>query len=391
MSNYRNDVGGLPPGANETYYNILIKNNNVATGISAPAIPITFQETRSNPYINPANDYYMSVIAFEVDTQAVPVFICDAVPGSTDKQATPYAVTIQSGSSTLPSPTTVIWVPEDSTAVSPPVPVPDNYDNYEYYYSYTFNHFLNLVNTAIATAYSTAGGSVKAPFLQLVNGQVSLVANKAEFESASTSPVIPTPTFTLYFNTILFNLFSSLNAKKIYIVNKPAANYQIFFYAYPDNSNVKPVYQNLSTVPPSNPYNAIFNDCEYSPFPFWNPVDSIVFQTQQLTIVPELIAKPVAYGPNNLENVGTNADSYYVLTDFASPLLTGTEYKPNISYLPKAEFRLAELYGEGALNSIYINVSWKDKFGLLHPLLLEVGGTAYIKIMFRKKTYYTTK
>jgi hypothetical protein len=110
-----------------------------------------------------------------------------------------------------------------------------------------------------------------------------------------------------------------------------------------------------------------------------------------LTIVPELIAKPVAYGPNNLENVGTNAESYYVLTDFATPLLTGTEYKPSISYVPQAEFRLAELYGEGALNSIYINVYWKDKFGILHPLLLEVGGTAYIKIMFRKKTYYTTK
>jgi len=391
MSNYRNDVGGLPPGANETYYNILIKNNNVATGISAPAIPITFQETRSNPYINPANDYYMSVIAFEVDTQAVPVFICDAVPGSNDRTATPYAVTIQSGSSTLPNPTTVIWVPEDSTTVLPPLPVPDNYDNYEYYFSYTFNHFLILVNTAIATAYTTAGGLNKPPFLQLVNGQVSLVASLSEFQSASVAPVIPTPPFTLYFNTILFNLFSSLNAKIVSIVNKPAANYQMFFYAYPDLSNVKPVQTDLSTVPPSVSYDAIYNNCEYSPFPFWNPVDTIVFQTQQLTIVPELIAKPVAYGPNNRENIGTNAESYYVLTDFATPLVSGTEYKPGISYVPQAEFRLAELYGEGALNSININVSWKDKFGLLHPLLLEVGGTAYIKIMFRKKTYYSTK
>ena len=378
----RTDVGGLPPSPNELYYNILIKNNNVATGISSPAIPINFQETRSNPYINPANDYYMSVVSFEVDTQAIPAFICDAVPGSNSVAQTIYAVSVQAGTAT-PVTVYISWTPEDSTAAQPPTPVPTDYNAYPYYYMYTFQHLFDLINAAISSAYGLATGTGKPPFLVLSNNQVSLVASVAEFATTSSPSA-----FTLYFNTPLFNLFSSLDAQNVYIPANLAANYKMVFYAYPDNSNVLPVYTNLSTTPPSVPYNAIYNNCEYSPFPYWNPVDSIVFQTQQLTVVPELIAKPVTYGPDDQQNVGVNADTYYVLADYSSPLLIGTEYKPSISYVPLAEFRLAELYGEEELNSISINVSWKDKFGVLYPLLLEVGGTAYIKIMFRKKTFY---
>jgi len=382
----QNEVGGLPPNPNELYYNILIKNNNVgsvSSNFSAPAIPVVFQESRSNPYINPANEYYMSVVSFEIDTQSIPVFICDAIPGSLNRTDTPYAITVQAGSSALPPATFVVWDPEDVTAPLPPVPVPNDYDNYAYYYSYTFQHFITRINLAIGVAYTAAGGTAEQPFLVLNDNQVSLVASVSEFSSVGSPPA-----FTLYFNTTLFYLFSSLTAQNVYDPLNLEANFKMTFYAYPDNSNVKPINRDLSTVPPSNPYDAIFNNCEYSPFPYWNPVDSIVFQTQQLTIVPELIAKPVLYGPNNQENIGTNADTYYVLTDYSTPLINGTEYKPSISYVPLAEFRLAELYGEGALNSIYIEVYWKDKFGVLHPLLLEVGGTAYIKIMFRKKTFY---
>jgi len=382
----RNQVGGLPPSPNELYYNILIKNNNVgsvSSNFSAPAVPVVFQETRSNPYINPANEYYMSVVSFEIDTQAVPIFICDAIPGSLNLTDTPYAVTVQAGNSAIPASTFVVWNPEDTTTTPPPTPVPNDYDNYPYYYSYTFQHFIQLVNNAIFLACQAVGGVTHTPFISFNNNKISLVANVAEFSSVGTPPA-----FTLYFNSTLFNLFSSLTAQNVYDPLNLEANHKMIFYAYPDLSNVKPIYTNLATVPPSNPYDAIYNDCEYSPLPYWNPVDSIVFQTQQLTIVPELIAKPVSYGTNNQENVGVNADSYYVLTDYSVPLINGTEYKPSISYVPQAEYRLAELYGEGPLNSIFIEVFWKDKFGSLHPLLLEVGGTAYIKIMFRKKTFY---
>jgi 26S proteasome regulatory subunit N7 len=65
-------------------------------------------------------------------------------------------------------------------------------------------------------------------------------------------------------------------------------------------------------IPYLKEFSEIFNNCEYSPFPYWNPVDSIIFQTQQLTIVPELIAKPVLYGPNNQENIGLSGFAHLI-------------------------------------------------------------------------------
>jgi hypothetical protein len=376
----RDDVGGLPPDATETYYTIQFKNNitgfdlNGTPSAAAPSVPIVFQETRSNPYVNPAGDYYMSVISFEVDTESVPVFICDAFVGGTNRNETLYYVTYNNTS------VNITWTPEDKTAPLPPIPVPADYDNYAYYYGYTFQHFINLVNIAIASA---VGMSATPPFLVLENNQLSLVGKESEWKPGTGN--------TLYFNTELYNLFSSLPAEKVFPNDiKFAKQYKMLFLPYPSGVNVKNVYTTLG-FPLANPYLAIFSDAEFSPFPFWNPVDSIVFTTQQLTVVPELFAKPVSLGPGDTQNVGTNADSYYILADYTTDLKSGTEYKPNISYQPNAEFRLVDLYGEQPLNSLQINMFWKDKFGILHPLFLEAGGTAYIKILFRKKTFYENK
>jgi len=376
----RNDVGGLPPDPTELFYTILIKNNNI-NDTNQAGVPLRFQETRSNPYLNNAADYYMSVVAYEVDSQSLPVFICEAIPGnSINVNRTPYYITVSDNNGNI-SKDSIFWIPEDQTVPVPPLPVPADYSNYPYYYAYTFQHFLNLVNQSIISAYTGIGGTSNAPFLILRDNQISLVASVAEFETSN-------PTYYLNFNTELFELFSSLTA--IQPANPPALNmdYQLQFIAYPDNSNVDTVYTNFSTVPPSVGYQAVFNNCEYSPLPFWNPIDSIVFTTQQLTVVPELIAQPTLYGTNNSQYILTNADTYYVLADYAANLITGTEYKSTIAYEPTSEFHLVDLYGEQQLNSISIDVFWKDKFGILHQMFLEVGGTAYIKILFRKKAFY---
>jgi hypothetical protein len=129
------------------------------------------------------------------------------------------------------------------------------------------------------------------------------------------------------------------------------------------------------------------NVSEYSPLPYWNPIDKVVFTTAQLPVVPQLIAAASNYYTST-QNSGTNADVSYILCDFSAQLSTGTEYKPNITYIPPAEYVLNELYGDVPLSSISIYVFWKDKFGDLHPFLLEAGGTALLKIMFRKKDFY---
>jgi hypothetical protein len=379
----RENVGGMPPDASQLYYTIQLKNNNTGYDSSGnltstvPAVPITFQETRSNPYLGKADDYYMSVMSFDIDTEALPVFICEPIVGYVSQTATPYVISFYDGLSWFTQ--TITWVPQDITAPVPPSPVPSNYNDYPYYYAYTYDHFINLVNITLANLASNVGFTTN-PFITLKDGQVALNIADAD---------IPAGGSALFFNRELYYLFSSFSAIQIGnpLGGQLNAEFQLCINRNPTANNATKIFTDPTQTPPTTHYNATQLQAEYSPFPFWNPVDSIVFTVQQLTTVPELIAKPFSLG-NDTSNIGTNADAYYILTDFATPLQTGDEYHPNISYEPQAEFRLTELYGEEQLSSLNFSLFWKDKFGALHPLTLEPGGTAYIKILFRKKTFY---
>jgi hypothetical protein len=387
----RKDVGGLAPDASELYYTILINNNNVdASSNASGPIPLKFNETRSNPYVGCAGDYFMSVISYQLDTIDVPLFIWDAVPGAKTTPAlgkSSYWVTIVDENTGTAYQVNASWIPQDKTAPFPPVPIPNNYNNYPFYYAYTYDHVIGLFNTAISSAYSNAGGTSYAPFIVLDSNtrSVSIVGSQSEFQT-------PSPAYSLYFNTELYSLFSSTTAVRTNEASIKTTygyynmDYQIQFTLNPDGSNLKTVYTDFTSVPPSGGYNAVYNDSEYSPFPYWNPVESIVFTAQQLTLVPELIMEPTNYG--EASNTNSNTDTNYILAEYATPLKTGAEYQPNIFYQPTSEFKLVELYGEEALNSLSIQVFWKDTFGSLHQLLLEPGGQAYIKLLFRKKSYY---
>jgi hypothetical protein len=49
-------------------------------------------------------------------------------------------------------------------------------------------------------------------------------------------------------------------------------------------------------------------------------------------------------------------------------------------------YRLIDLSGHQAQNTMQISVFWSDVYNNLHPLNLCSGGNASIKMMFRKKS-----
>ena len=376
MSSWRDDVAGVPK-ASDLYYNILVKNNN--TGFdrngnptnSINEVPVTFVETRSAPYLNRPKDYFMSVIAFQLDTQALPIFIPEMIVGSTSNE-TSYKISSLNADNTVYGTKIVAWEPQDITSPAPSDgKVPSLYTNFPYYYSYSYNWMLYLLNKSFALA-----NPLSYPVFTYSNGQIILTAPKAYLTDNSGNCINTDGTpnasgYKLFFNTELYYLFSSLSGIKqkepFGTAKLYNTNYQLLFVQNPSGNNTSG--DNIQSY------------CEYSPLPFWNPIDSIVFTVGQLTVAPELIS-------GNTNNTTNNTNSYYILVDYASPILSGTEYKPNISYNVNSEFRLSDLYGSDPINSIQLNVLWKDKNGLLHPFLLESGGTAFIKLMFRKKEFY---
>jgi hypothetical protein len=400
----------------QKYYNILVKNNN--TGYDKDgnpttekgAVELTFEQTRTIPYLYNPRDFFMSIVAFEMDTQSVPVFIADPIVGQTDVNKLVYTITMEyspdaSGNHTVVQ-QNVTWFPEDQSATVPTGNVPDAYNMDPYYYAYTYQHLINVINATLQDMWTTlgspfSGSNESSIFLTLENNMVSLYANRFLFQTDSTGlPISATggsnnKYIKLYFNSELFNLFSAFEAIKqpqpLQFLTPSASllntNYQLLFPRDTSCKNSKYINTVFTTIPPSNADSMVINHSEYSPLPYWNPIDKIVFTTAQLPVVPQLIAASSNYY-SGTQNSSTNADVQYILCDFTAQLKTGTEYKPNISYVPPAEYVLSELYSDKELYSISIFVNWKDKFGDLHPFYLEPGGTALLKIMFRKKEFY---
>ena len=111
-----------------------------------------------------------------------------------------------------------------------------------------------------------------------------------------------------------------------------------------------------------------------------------------MPICSELTGIPVVYGTGAVNfNQGDNANFVSILTDIEVPLIRGDEFKPQIFYEPKAEYRLIDLQSNNPVNSIEINVFWRDQFGNLHQFYLDTGCNATLKIMFRKKEFNTPK
>jgi len=100
----------------------------------------------------------------------------------------------------------------------------------------------------------------------------------------------------------------------------------------------------------------------------------------------------------NLINPSTSSNIYAqqgitkVLTDFSIPFTSGVEATNQyIYYTPTSEYRLIDLIGSNNLNQLTISVSWRDKYGVLHPMTLDAGANASLLIMLRKKKFNNIK
>jgi len=411
-------IGGITD-SELIYYNITMKNNNTGYNKNGTAdgndtaIIVDFNEARSQPYINCASDYYMSVIRFNIDTPEIPILIVQPYQKWTQINKLVYQIAIQTGGTDYKVggviwKRNIDWVPEDSSAVAPVGSVPVNYTDYPYYYCYTPEYFINLVNKTIALLFTDAGLTQKPPFISIVDGYLYWSIDHATVAIAR----------GLYLNTSLYNLFSQFQAIRLPEPFIPASNVDTYGLNYflvfsDDNSGYYDykVYTNLTTTPITSPYTASSGTSQCSPFATWNPVDSIIFTTSLLPVVPELVAAPAIYGqpysdpyvsvqkpeiivdpitfnttlvyPQSHPN---NSDVLSVLTDYAADIKGyNNPYAAAIYYEPISEFKLTDLYDEKPINQLQISVYWKDKFGLKHPMKLCSGGTASIKIMFRKK------
>ena len=141
--------------------------NNDYNAISKPQL--RFEETRNTPFLpGDSADYFCSIVRFNIQTgNTLPVLIPRIQTGQSDVNKTIYQVVIMhdflGDEDTLLDTfgfANVMYDPEDQTAPTPAPPTTSQDLSSTYYNVYNYQHFIQLVNTAIQTAWDNLKGNL---------------------------------------------------------------------------------------------------------------------------------------------------------------------------------------------------------------------------------------
>lgn len=373
------------------YYDI-VSTNFQSTTTEEPFL--RFNETRTNPVIPNAGDYYLSIVRFSLDTYNLPNFICEIQPNQANIDLSIYSVTLEYddgvGGITPSTQEFINWIPQNRNER---LPIPPNQTSSgfqefsEYYYAYHFQYFLALVNVAFQNALTslianTGGGAspinlANAPIItwDVTSSKAIIQAETQFYENSNLAKI------RIYCNPPLFALFNSFVALDFGTgpIVSLGRNYQ---FVIEDFTGVNTILL-PTNAPPANQriYTQIFQ--EFSTIDTWTPVSSIVFTSNTMPIISNQLSAPLLFNNGQTSSgLGNNSNFAQIITD----LVTNQQvFKPNILYSPSAEYRRIDMTGNLPLSNIDINVYWRNKIGQLVPFTLASGASASIKFLFERK------
>jgi hypothetical protein len=437
------------------YLNLDVINNNTNDLSPATRDPtLRFNETRDAAIIKNASRYQFSIVRFTMNGPNfdLPLLIPTIKIGQPNPNLTEYEMAISYtqqfqttdvGVITInatPAVSSLIYVPETQNAALAPTPQPPLVKQdlggglSRYYWIYTYQHMVDLVNTTFQTAHAatfaafqaawTASGTADAfPYANIAaweavvggaptmvynvdDGLFSIYAPSLSFTNnnglqvPATAPVAPAlnaPVRRLFFDsnmTGLFNNFSNTYwgglSGDAFAGAVPTPNGYINEILFPNKA-----FQNLvqlgTPVPAAlqGPFWVATQDFE-STSSLWSPVGAITFVTTLLPIRTEATGAPLFLGTGNLGYSSAAIQNAFapILTDISLDL-TGDgsdQYRRMIFYAPSAEYRMASLTPSNqAINSIDISVFWKNRLtGELFPIQLFNLSSVSVKCMFRR-------
>ena len=390
------------------YLDLNVRNDDMDTVSSPP--PLNFDETRLHPFLNgDASDYFCTIARFTLDTSnSIPVFIPEMDTSQTNPNNTIYSISflrvVDTSGNPINAPETspvnlitarVIYEPSDKT-ISPPS-FPDKvYDpSSMYYHVHSYQRFVDMINTTFQTLFNNivqiGGDHYSPPFMEWDNNSytASIHVDPWYFDTTPSNQFLGSSGFSgsnvkyeMYFNTRLYQLFNTLPATFKNATGN--LNYRMDIFAKPNNTTRLPVNDANG-----NQLYLIQMSQEISTISNMSPLDSIVFTSTSLPIHASLSSSPKIISSTNRTTSGNGLPNITnVLTDFQIALSAANHYKPVISYVPQGEYRLVDMYGNKDLTRIDLQVFWKDKKGVLHPMLLYPGCSASVKFLFRLKRFY---
>lgn len=342
---------------------------------------LRFSDTRDEAVINSCADYEMSVVRFEIDSYQLPVINFQVKKGSSDLNRGAYAVYLEFDDGLgapylISSETPLFWTSQSQNTTVPPPPIDNPFQLQlftDYYYCYSYQYFIELLNTALDVAMTELKGlvpaiaGVEAPFLAWDTDSQSAIiyARESHFDSDVF------PKVNIYFNRPLYSFFSTFN-------------YINFPQRYPNLHKIELSRfngANVTTLPAFGVDQLIFSKQETSTIGNMSPVSSIVFTSSSLPIVPNDLSTPQIYLDGEFLQLGnTYSNNENIITDLSN----NEGYRPNLIYTPSVFRFVSLLNNTSPIKNIDISVFWRNYLGQLEPMILPAGASSSIKILFRK-------
>lgn len=361
-----------------------------ANNINSLPVPVQFTQTRNLPFLQKPEDYYLSVIRFQIDAQILPVINPFIQFNQANKNLTIYSTTLSWTNPIAPfqqvnQQTYVVWIPQDNSSPIPQSPnaTEDGFQDNStgYYYAYNYSYFIQLCNNCFTTCFNALNAQVVGLGLVLPTTHAPVLTWNVDKNIAVLNADIlgygtTASNINIYFNLPMYQLFNSIPAYLDSNVSTIGKNYRIDTNSF-GASTVIPFPFYLPT------YNVLQIFQEQSSISLWSPISSIVFTSNTLPINSTNICNPTVFlnGITTNEN-GNNGNVQQIITDFQA---VDNIFKNNILYIPSAQYRYIDLMGTTPLYTIDINVFWKNKVGTLIPFRLVAGASASIKILFERK------
>ena len=392
------------------YLDIDITNNNIGTDTSP--VPVNFTDVRSTAYLSKASDYFLSVVRWSIGSNlpiAIPQIQLPQTALNQNTAVYSFTMVYHTVMDSVDTPSSPIqeflqFTPQNTYLQYPtayPQNPPDILSN-QYFYCDSVAHVVDMINITLNSCFNQLAllnpmALSQSPYFVYDEdtGKLTYYGASDFISPTPITPMVNGHYVQVYMNGSMNNWLNSLPSFNTGYKAPSGKNYLINFKQLPSQQNI--LASPVIGVDGATYYYYSLTQ-EYSSIPAMSPITSLVFTSSLIPIEPTNVSAPIIYGANNILPVNSgvsggllpdsnNANLASILTDFEVPLVIGNEYRSILYYNPTAEFRLFDLISNCPLQKISINVFWKDKIGNLHPMTLNSGQSATMKILMRKKEF----
>lgn len=374
-------------------------NTNPAIAPSGTGETIAeYSVNKTQPILDKASDYYCSIIRFDIPLATVPIFIMPIIPNQPNPLLTPLIFGINMNG--VKRSVYLRYLPDG--IFDPPVQNQTSQVINTFYYVYSYDTLINMINYALANLYIICGLNAPAMF------------------PTTNPPYMYLDPATQLISFIVPKFFTEVTAPLSFIptiyINEPMINYlNSFQYFYngdnrPDGDNFVFVFNNLVTQNPyvlANPGLLLPNNVKILPRPdqgyylsgvnpvssplyiqyiesfstvvYWSSLKKILITTSTIPVSPEFIQ------PNLNSAVSS---SLPVITDFTPIIQSSNESRSIAYYNPSGQYRLVDMISDSPLQKINVKIYWEDNNSNIYPLTISLYQTISIKMAFLRKTLY---